>query len=282
MPVANVRGANINYEVLGTHGPWVALSPGGRRALDNVKPLAQHVADRGYRVLIHDRRNCGVSDIVIGGDKSEYEVWADDLHALLSQLNALPVIVGGGSSGCRLSVLFALTYPRAVRALLLWRVTGGAFAAQRLTENYYGKYIRAAQDGGMAAVCDLEHFKERIEARPANRATLMAMDPKQFIVAMERWREQFAKGAEHPVIGASEKDLNSIKVPTCIIPGNDKTHNHAVAEAAHRMIAGSELYDLFPGDLDVDLVPTEDWAPKEAEMAAIFADFLKRAQAKAA
>ena len=282
MPVANVRGANINYEVLGTHGPWVALSPGGRRALDNVKPLAQHVANRGYRVLIHDRRNCGVSDIVIGGDKSEYEVWADDLHALLSQLNALPVIVGGGSSGCRLSVLFALTYPQAVRALLLWRVTGGAFAAQRLTENYYGKYIRAAQDGGMAAVCDLEHFKERIEARPANRATLMAMDPKDFIAAMERWREQFAKGAEHPVIGASEKDLNSIKVPTCIIPGNDKTHNHAVAEAAHRMIAGSELYDLFPGDLDVDLVPTEDWAHKEAEMAAIFADFLKRAQAKAA
>jgi len=194
----------------------------------------------------------------------------------------LPVIVGGGSSGCRLSVLFALTYPQAVHALLLWRVTGGAFAAQRLTENYYGKYIRAAQEGGMAAVCDLEHFKERIEARPANRATLMAMDPKNFIAAMERWRDQFASGAEHPVIGASAKDLGSIKVPTCIIPGNDKTHNHAVAEAAHRMIAGSELFDLFPGDLDVDLVPTEDWAPREAEMAATFADFLKRAQAKAA
>jgi hypothetical protein len=76
--------------------------------------------------------------------------------------------------------------------------------------------------------------------------------------------------------------LNSIKVPTCIIPGNDKTHNHAIAETAHRMIAGSELYDLFPGDLDVDLVPPEDWAPKEPEMAAVFVDFLKRAQAKAA
>jgi pimeloyl-ACP methyl ester carboxylesterase len=282
MPIANVRGANINYEVLGTHGPWVALSPGGRRALDNVKSLARHVANAGYRVLIHDRRNCGVSDIVIGGDKSEYEIWAEDLHELLSQLDALPAVIGGCSSGCRLSVLFALKYPRAVRALLLWRVTGGAFAAARLTENYYSKYIRAAQEGGMAAVCALEHFKERIEARPGNRATLMAMEPKQFIAAMERWREQFAKGAELPIIGASEQDMNSIKVPTCIIPGNDKTHNHAVAETAHRMIRGSELFDLFPGDLDVDLVPTEDWEPKEAEMAAVFVDFLKRAQAKAA
>src|SRR6266851_907994 len=116
----------------------------------------------------------------------------------------------GAIAGCRLSVLFALKYPRAVRALLLWRVTGGPFAAARLTENYYGKYIRAAQEGGMAAVCELEHFKERIEARPANRAVLMAMDPKAFVTAMDRWQEQFAKGAEHPVIGASEKDLSSI------------------------------------------------------------------------
>jgi pimeloyl-ACP methyl ester carboxylesterase len=282
MPIARVRGANLNYEVLGTGGPWVALSPGGRRALDNVKPLAQRLADAGYRVLIHDRRNCGVSDIVIGGDSSEYEVWADDLYDLLSQLKALPAVIGGGSSGCRLSVLFALKYPHAVRALLLWRVTGGSFAAARLTENYYGKYIRAAQEGGMAAVCALDHFKERIDARPDNRAVLMAMKPKVFIAAMERWREQFAKGAELPIIGASERDLNSIKVPTCIIPGNDKTHNHAVAAAAHRMIRDSELYDLFPGDLDVDLVPTEDWAPKEGEMARVFVDFLARRQAKAA
>jgi pimeloyl-ACP methyl ester carboxylesterase len=172
MPIANVRGANINCEVLGTSGPWVALSPGGRRALDYVKSLARHVADAGYRVLIHDRRNCGVSDIVIGGDQSEYEIWADDLHELLVQLKALPVIVGGSSSGCRLSVLFALKYPQAVRALLLWRVTGGAFAGARLTENYYSKYIRAAQEGGMDAVCALDHFQERIAARPQNRDDL--------------------------------------------------------------------------------------------------------------
>jgi pimeloyl-ACP methyl ester carboxylesterase len=283
MPVANIRGVNLNYEVLGAHGPWLALSPGGRRALDLVKPLAQRMADAGYRVLVHDRRNCGHSDIAIGGESSEYEIWADDLYELLTRLDALPAVLGGGSSGCRLSLLSALKYPRAVRALLLWRVTGGVFAAQRLTENYYGQYIRAARTGGMAAVCELDHFMERIAARPSNRDTLMAMDAGAFIAAMERWREQFRRGAEFPVIGASEQDLNSIRVPTCIIPGNDKTHNHAIAETAHRMIPQSELFDLFPGDLDVDLVPPEDWAHKEAEMAAVFTDFLRRrTQLKAA
>src|SRR5262249_56276277 len=177
-------------------------------------------------------------DSVMGVEALEWGVGAEDFYDLVAQLKALPAVVGGGSSGCRLSVLFTLKYPRAVRALLLWRVTGGAFAAARLTENYYDKYIRAAQEGGMAAVCALDHFQERIEARPANRAVLMAMDPKTFTAAMQRWRTQFAKGAELPIIGASEQDLNSIKVPTCIIPGNDKTHNHAIAEAAHRMIAG--------------------------------------------
>ncbi|HEY2184904.1 MAG TPA: alpha/beta hydrolase [Xanthobacteraceae bacterium] len=282
MPVAKLRGANLNYEVLGSHGSWMALSPGGRRALDAVKLLAQRMAHAGYRVLIFDRRNCGLSDIVIGGPTSEYEIWVDDLHELLSQLNGLPAVLGGSSSGCRLSLLFALKYSAAVRALLLWRVTGGAFAAQRLTENYYGQYIRAARQGGMAAVCELDHFKERIAARPTNRETLMAMQPEDFIAAMERWQEQFHRAAELPVIGMSEKDLSSIKVPTCIIPGNDRTHNHAIAETAHRMIAGSELHDLFPGDLDVDLVPQEDWAQKDPEMARVFLDFLRRAQLQAA
>jgi hypothetical protein len=27
MPVATVRGVDINYEVLGERGPWVALQP---------------------------------------------------------------------------------------------------------------------------------------------------------------------------------------------------------------------------------------------------------------
>ena len=247
-----------------------------------MKSLARHVAEPATACSSTTGAIAASPTSSSAATSRNTRIWADDLHELLAQLDALPAIVGGRSSGCRLSVLFALQYPQAVRALLLWRVTGGAFAGARLAENYYSKYIRAAQNGGMGAVCALDHFKERYQASPRNRLPLMAIDPKSFIAAMERWREHFAKGAELPIIGASEADLESIKVPTCIIPGNDKTHNHAVAEAAHRMIQGSELHDLFPGDLDVDLVPTEDWASKEREMAAIFTEFLARAQAKAA
>ena len=83
MPIANVRGVNINYKILGRSGPWVALSPGGRRDISGIELLAGKVAETGHRVVVFDRRNTGASDVVIDGDDSEYEIWADDIHELL-------------------------------------------------------------------------------------------------------------------------------------------------------------------------------------------------------
>ena len=104
MPVATVRGVDLNYEVLGERGPWVALQPGGRRALAGVKPLGEKLAEAGCRVLVYDRRNCGASGVSFDGGNSENEIWAEDLRALLSQLDALPAYIGGSSSGCRLAL----------------------------------------------------------------------------------------------------------------------------------------------------------------------------------
>ena len=276
MPFANVRGVHMNYKVLGDDGSWVALSPGGRRDLSAVEPLAQKLAEVGHRVVIFDRRNCGASDVVIDGDDSEYEIWADDLYELLSQLGALPAVVGGSSSGCRTSLLFALRHAGAGRALLLWRVTGGRFACERLAQEYYGQYIAAAKTSGMAAVCEMEHWKERIEARPANRERLMNMEPGRFIAVMSHWREYFVRGADLPVIGATEAELKTIQVPACIIPGNDNTHGQATGENLARILPKSEVHVLFPKHYDLDLSPREEWDEKTGEMAALFADFIKR------
>jgi pimeloyl-ACP methyl ester carboxylesterase len=277
MPIAQVRGVNLNYKIIGDHGPWVALSPGGRRDISGIELLAAALADEGHRVVVFDRRNCGASDVVIDGTDSEYEIWADDLHELLGQLDALPAVVGGSSSGCRTSLLFALRHPEAVRALLLWRVTGGRFACDRLAQEYYGQYIEAAQQGGMAAVCEMEHWKERIQARPSNRDALMKMSPERFIKVMTHWREYFLKGADLPVIGATEEDLRSIKVPTCVVPGNDLTHGPLVVESLRRAMPHAEVHILFPKFYNEALSPREEWDEKAPIMAELFADFIERA-----
>lgn len=275
-----INGASLNYEILGHHGPWVALSPGGRRALVAVKPLAQRIADTGHRVLIHDRRNCGASSVMLSGDAAEHEVWADDLHALLTQLGALSVasavFIGGSSSGCRLSLAFALRYPQAVRGLLLWRVTGGAFAAKRLAKEYYGQYIAAMQSGGMAALGAMPHFRDLMAAHAPNREQLLNADPEAVIAAMTRWSTGFLSEADLPVIGASAEQLRSIKAPACVIPGNDNTHPKTVGETLARLLPNATLNILFADQQDVDVVPPEDWAVKEADMAGMLLAFLKR------
>lgn len=276
MPQAHVRGVHINYKILGERGPWVALSPGGRRDISGIEPMARPLAHLGRRVVVFDRRNCGASDVVIDGDDSEYEIWADDLHELLSQLGALPAVVGGSSSGCRTSLLFALRHPKDVRGLLLWRVTGGRFACERLAEEYYGQYITAAKSGGMAAVCAMEHWKERIASRRENRAALMQMDPARFVAVMSHWREYFVRGADLPVIGATEAELRSIKAPACVVPGNDNTHGRKTGENLGRLLADAEVHVLFPKHYDMDLSPREEWDEKAGEMAALFGDFIKR------
>src|SRR5438270_3917074 len=234
MPVATVRGVDINYEILGDRGPWVALQPGGRRALAGVKSLGEKIAEAGCRVLIYDRRNCGASDVSFDGGNSENEIWAEDLRALLSQLDALPAYIGGSSSGCRLALLMALRHPADVRGLLLWRVTGGAYAAQRLVENYYTQFINAAQQGGMEAVCRTEHFAEVIASNLANRARMTALDPQRFIAVMEEWQRTFNEGAQHPVIGLSPAELRSLTMTACLIPGNDRVHPCGTGRAAWR------------------------------------------------
>ena len=276
MSFATVRGVHIHYEVFGDRGPWLALITGGRRGFQEFVPLARKIAAHGMRVLIHDRRNTGASDVVIDGDIGEEEIWTDDLNDLLAQLGARPAFIGGASSGARTSVITYLRHRDAVRGLFLMRLTGGKFAAGRLPDMYYGQFIRAAREGGMAAVCETEQYRERIAANPANGPRLMAMDSQRYIAVMSRWLEIFTRGPVEPMYGVTEAQLRSIKVPTVVIPGNDRTHSMAAGRAIQKLIPGSRLVELPLEDQDSPLIPFGEWAPHEEAIARACADLVLR------
>jgi len=282
MPQAVVRGVCINYEVIGNSGPWIALTPGSRRSYGELVDLSKSIAATGYRVLLHDRRNCGASDVAFDGSASEHDVWADDLYALGKELDALPMYVGGSSAGARLAILYAMRHADGLRGLLLWRVTGGQEAVDRLAENYYGQFIKIARAGGMQAVCESEHFSECIKARPSNRERLLKIDIEHFISVMTYWRECFLQSANLPIVGATEAQLRAIKVPACVIAGNDVIHTPATARKAASLIPNSELHDdVVAKRSDNNLLKEWDrkeWRDAEPRLAAIFATFLKRAE----
>jgi pimeloyl-ACP methyl ester carboxylesterase len=274
MATINIRDIHLNYLILGERGPWLALITGGRRGFTEFVPLAEKIAAHGIRVLLHDRRNTGASDIVIGGNEGEEEIWTDDLYELLGKVGARPAVVGGASSGARTSIITYLRHPDAVRALFLMRLTGGEFAAGRLPEMYYGQFIRAAREGGMAAVCATEQYRERIAANPGNRERLMRMDPKRYIEVMSNWLAIFTRGPVSPMYGVTQAQLGSIKVPSVVIPGNDKTHSMSCGRAIHKLIPGSRLVELPLEDQDVPLIAFPEWAPHEETIARVCAEFI--------
>ena len=99
MPYAQIADGRIRYEMLGSGSQCIALTLGGRKSLEAANPFAERLAQEGYRVLIHDRRNSGASDLMLTGKDWEQAIWGDHLYALLEQEQALPAIVGGSSSG---------------------------------------------------------------------------------------------------------------------------------------------------------------------------------------
>ena len=282
MPEANIDGVHINYEIIGDSGPLIALTPGSRRAYGELVDLSKVIAAEGYRVLLHDRRNCGKSDVVFGGTESEYGLWADDLHALAKYVGEDRLYVGGSSSGARLAILFAIRHPEALSGLLLWRVTGGQHAVDRLSENYYGQYMKLARDGGMEAVANSEHFSQCIAARPSNRDYIMGMDVDDFIEAMTIWREAFQKSASLPIVGATEAQLGAVDKPACLIAGNDVVHTPVTAHKAAVLLPNAELHEGVVEKLPEDQLrknwDVEEWRKAEPQMAKIYGDFLKNAE----
>ena len=97
MPYVNVHGVNLYYEEYGK-GPAVILTPGGRVDRNGLRPIAALLSPK-CRVILHDRRNCGRSDVVIGGELSEQHLWAEEMAALLVQIGAAPAYAAGGSAG---------------------------------------------------------------------------------------------------------------------------------------------------------------------------------------
>ena len=240
MPNIQVNGCNIAYEEMGS-GPPLVLNSGGRNDRNQLRDLAGWLAE-DHRVIIYDRRNTGASDLAIADAPSEFHLWADDLHEMLIRLNATPALVGGGSNGCRTSLLLAIRHPESVRALLLWNVANYSTptAAERLGQPYYGEPIEAAKKGGMPAVAALPQFAERVQQDPAKRDRLMRMDPKEFIGVMERW--QAGMLVPPPGLGPTPAEISSIRASAVIIGGNDPIHPRTAAEALHGLLRDSELY----------------------------------------
>ena len=285
MPYADINGTNIYYEDYGS-GPTVILTPGGRVDTNGLRPMAALISAH-CRVIIHDRRNCGRSDVNISGYLSEQHIWAEEMAGLLQQLDTGPVFAAGGSAGSRTSMTLAVRHPELVSGLFIWEVSGGPRSAEIMSPGYYGQYIEAASNGGMEAVCDTDFFSQRIKDNPNNKTRLLSMEVETFVSVMQRWQDSFSR--PNPIGDLTESEVKSIHCPTFIFAGNvpDEVHHISAAENANRLISDSEIRpsawtheewqiigqhdDTFPG-----IAATNRYHMKATVYAADLLDFISR------
>ena len=207
---------------------------------NGLRPLAALLSPH-CRVILHDRRNCGKSDVVIGGDLSEQHLWAEEMAGLLTHLGAAPAYAAGGSAGSRTSLTLAVRHPKAVKGVFIWEVSGGPRSAEIMSPGYYGQYIEAAEQGGMPAVLDTEFFEQRVRDNPDNLDRLLSLDPQEFCAVMRRWQAAFSK--PNPVGDLTEAELESISCPVLLFEGNtpDDVHHRSAAENVKRLVANAEM-----------------------------------------
>ena len=98
-----IDGVNVEYEIIGSGKPILALMPGARRGYLEMKSLAEKIAKNDIRILLHDRRNTGKSDMLIDDAHTEEVTWARELRKLFKSLNEQHIFISGSP------IIFPLT-----------------------------------------------------------------------------------------------------------------------------------------------------------------------------
>ena len=244
MPELVVNGCTISYQEFGSGPINVVLTPGGRWGGYVHRVVATALAEE-FRVITWDRRNTDArADIIIAGDSSEADLWADDLAALIQALKLGPCYVGE-YAGCRVTPLLCVKYPQLVKGLMLAWCSGGEYPAGRLPKNFYQAYTRAALRRGMEGVIETNHFAASIKRNPGNRERLLKMDAREFIRQMAYWEAFFITSGDLPIAGCrlTDEEWASIKVPASITGGIDPTHPTEAAQRLARLLPQARYHE---------------------------------------
>lgn len=250
MPSTRVSGCSVAYEVIGDGRPWV-ITPGGRFSKDSpgVRELAAALAERGNRVLIWDRPNCGASEVCFTGT-SESAMQADALAELLAHLGMTPAVIAGGSGGSRVSLLTASRHPEVAAGLALWWISGGVFGLMTLGVHYCGESLKAAWNGGMEAVVELPEWAEVLNRNPGNRKRFLDQDPGEFIATMERWMAAYCACGDELVPGLPDADARRLDPPALVLRSgaSDVNHTRATSEQLAGLLPNARLIEPPWGD----------------------------------
>jgi pimeloyl-ACP methyl ester carboxylesterase len=178
----DVPGAVLTYDVRsnGSSAASVLLLIGSPMGAAGFGTLAGHFADR--TVVTYDPRGVERSQKVDDATESTPDEHADDLHRLISALDAGPVDLFASSGGAVNALALVARHPEQVRILVaheppLAQVLPDREAALAVTEDIHDTYQRSGLGPAMAKFIAVVSHKGPI---PAGFADGQAPDPAMF------------------------------------------------------------------------------------------------------
>lgn len=248
MPTRTLMGTTLHYDEAGPGGQGGQAGHAGHAAqgsplvLLHGFPLDSRVwakqreglADR-FRVITPDLRGFGKST---SADRFSMESLADDVHALLEAIGALPAVLGGLSMGGYVALEYARKYPADLKGLILVDTKAEGDTAEG--KEGRNKMIELVRAQGSSAVAEQMMPKMLAPETPATRPQVA----RELRSIMENCP---ALTIEHALVAMRDRidhtaNLPSIAVPTLMIVGaEDAITPPKVAQAMQSAIPRSQL-----------------------------------------
>lgn len=211
-------------------GRPVVLLHGGLANHQACLRFAAPLADR-MRLVLPDLRGHGRS---IHHGPLDWDVFADDVVAVLDDLGIDRALVGGSSFGAGCAVRTALRHPTRVEGLVLLAPAFGG-DEHGLTSVQQAAMRAMAEAGRAARTVGMSVFHPLLETLPPEmrepaRRLVDGYDPESIAAATV-----FMDSGAQPFVGPHE--LAAIRCPTLVVVNVDPTHPREVAAVFSRSIA---------------------------------------------
>lgn len=209
---------------------------------------------QGHRLIMFDRRGCGISDPLPSDVPPTWEDWLEDILTVVDHLGATEVSLLAERDAAAASMLFAGSHPDRVRALVL----GNTSARFRAAPGYPCGESDDRSDQ-LSAMWDSAWGTERMVSQTRE---LLVNDPEyvQWVMRMQRvsYSPRRAGTEFRYIINFDARSvLSAIHAPTLILHRRDfavipVAHAHYLAEhiepAKLAVLPGSDMDVLVPGD----------------------------------
>ncbi len=214
-------------------------------------PLGLFSPPEGSRLLSFDARYHGETRPLGIASKLRFDVFADDLLALLDHLGIDRAVVGGISMGAGLSLNFAIRHPARILGLILSRP---AWLDEPFPENVRMFPVMAELIRSLGAVEGLEAFRRTLVYADILRESTDSAEALVGMFQNPRAEETVEKLDRMPrdCPSIDRSSWTKIAVPTLVLANRqDPIHPYAMGETLAEIIPGAELHELTPKCVDI-------------------------------